>query len=155
MSGVITILSRRLSLIFCLLATFSVATVLLPAPVRADNTPSTVVRGDADDTITIVLGNYLVDGGGGNDMLVLPLFPNEYEFIPTGANQYLVKCRETTIIVKNVEQIEFGSYYQTQRPVDELSSGKDQIQLARLTDLYLAFFGRAPDVKVMIVQPPQ
>ncbi len=46
----------------------------------------------------------------------------------------------------DVEIVQFGTAFQTSIPLSQLTSGNAQLQLGRLTDLYLAFFGRAPDV---------
>ena len=108
--------------------------------------PATVVRDDDDDTITLALGDYIVDGGGGIDTLVLPLFPNVYQFTKIGANQYTAQYLDYTLSIDNVEYVQFGAEFQTRLPIAALRDGTVQGQLTRLTDLYLAFFGRAPDV---------
>ncbi len=71
-------MSPRCCLPVCLrlVLTFILSASILPGAVSAD----TIVRGDSDDTIPISLGDHTVDGGGGNDSILLPLFPNEYTF---------------------------------------------------------------------------
>ncbi len=73
-------LNRRLSLSCCLFAALALVAAWLPVSARAESTPTTMWCGNGDDTITLALGDYLVDGGGGTDTLLLPLFPNEYQF---------------------------------------------------------------------------
>jgi len=100
-----------------------------------------------NDTIYTGLGNDSVDGGNGVDTVGLPLFPNEYEFTRTGDSQYTAKYLDFTTIIDNVEYVEFGTHTQTQIFIDKLVSGDVQTNLAYLADLYLAFFGRAPEVE--------
>ena len=105
-----------------------------------------IVRGDDNDAITIDLGDYTVYGGGGTDTLGLPLFPDEYSFTLSGPNQYTARYHNFTSLFDSIEYVEFGANFKTRLPIAELVSGRSQQQLAKLTDLYLAFFGRAPDV---------
>jgi methionine-rich copper-binding protein CopC len=97
------------------------------------------------------LGNDTVDGGGGEDTAALPLFPNVFSLSAgTGAGSasgsYRAGPDTFSLDLTGIELVRFGSTFQTTVPLAELTSGRAQDSLAKLTDLYLAFFGRAPDV---------
>jgi hypothetical protein len=102
-----------------------------------------------DDIIFPGLGNDSVDGGAGSDTLRLELFPNEFHVTQTGDHQYTAAYLDFTTVIDNVESVEFGTAgaeYTTRLSIADLVDGHVQDNLAYLTDLYLAFFGRAPDV---------
>ena len=120
-----------------------IAVICLAVPTRA---ATTLTFGSDNDTIPLGLGNYQVDGGGGSDTLVLPLFPNAYDVVESGPHEYSAQYLGYTSQFVNVEYAQFGSYFPATVPLSDLVSYKAQLRLAQLTDLYLAFFGRAPDV---------
>jgi len=77
----------------------------------------------------------------------LPLFPNQFHFSSPGGSQFNASYLGFTTALINVEYVEFGTHFQTRLPITAMLSGQVQDQLAKLTDVYLAFFGRAPDVE--------
>ncbi len=99
----------------------------------------------SDDILFPGLGNDAVDGGEGVDTVGLRLFPNQYQFSQAG-DQYIAEFLDFTTQIDNVEFVRFGTFFQTTLPIDAMLSGEVQESLAKLTDVYLAFFGRAPDV---------
>jgi len=99
-----------------------------------------------DDTFAPGLGNDRIDGGDGIDTANLPVLLNNYQFSQTGPNQVTLQYLGYTTVLDNVEFIEFGTSFKTRLPIESLLSGTLKTQLDQLTDLYLAFFGRAPDV---------
>ncbi len=107
---------------------------------------TTLLGSIRDDFFFLETGNYIVDGYGSTDILVLPLFPDVYQFTQTGMSQYIARYLDYTIDINNIEYIQFGTNYPTRRPITEMTSGQIQDKVKKLTDLYLAFFGRAPDV---------
>ena len=102
---------------------------------------------EGDDIIHPGLGNDVVYGGTGTDTIVLPLFANEFTYESQGPEHFDVSYRDFLIEVVGVEFVEFGSEHITRLDLQEALSSDLQTQIARLTDLYLAFFGRAPDVE--------
>jgi hypothetical protein len=107
-----------------------------------------------NDTFTPGLGHDTIDGGAGVDTVVLPMFPNIYRFTETSPGHITGSYAGTTLHLNDVELLQFGraplagddQRFQTTLALSQLVSGQAQQQLGRLTDLYLAFFGRAPDV---------
>jgi VCBS repeat-containing protein len=98
------------------------------------------------DIFTPSLGNDSIDAGAGQDTVVLPMFPNVYDLSEDSAGHVIGAYAGNTLVLNDVEFVQFGTTYQTNLPLSELVSGHAQSQLALLTDLYLAFFGRPPDV---------
>jgi len=111
-------------------------------------TGQTVSGTSGDDTLPLALGNGSVNGGAGMDPVILPMFPDVFNL--TGSAGQVSGSYGTgtpyTLALNDVELARFGSFHQTTIPLGTLVSGEAQFQLGRLTDLYLAFFGRAPDV---------
>jgi hypothetical protein len=99
-----------------------------------------------NDIIYTRVGNDTVDGGEGIDTAGLPLFPNAYQFSLNG-DQYTVQYLDFTTFLDNIEFVEFGTVFKTTLPIDQRLFGSVQTRLGQLADLYLAFFGRAPDVE--------
>ncbi|WP_323685595.1 DUF4214 domain-containing protein, partial [Lamprobacter sp.] len=91
-------------------------------------------------------GSAHIDGHGGTDTLLLPAFPNHFTVEQGASGQYTLRFGEATVTLANVEQLRFGASTPTTVALSSLASGAVQQQVALLTDLYLAFFGRAPDV---------
>ncbi len=126
-------------------------------PLSGDHRNDILMGLGGDDTLAPGLGNDSVDGGDGVDTVVLPMFPNVFslsEISPgqvSGSYGTSIPC---TLVLNDVEFVQFGrppspedtERFQTTIALGELVSGAAQLQLGRLTDLYLAFFGRAPDV---------
>jgi Ca2+-binding RTX toxin-like protein len=98
-----------------------------------------------DDIFTPGLGNDTVDGGAGVDTVILPMFPNVFTLAESSPGQVSGSYADYSLSLNDVEFVQFGTYFQTTLAVGKLVSGEAQLQLGRLTDLYLAFFGRAPD----------
>ncbi|MEY4977530.1 MAG: hypothetical protein RIQ97_2725, partial [Pseudomonadota bacterium] len=93
------------------------------------------------------LGSDTVDGGLGQDTVVLPLYANAYKNWQAIEGGYRVEVNTGhTLTLKGIETIELGNEYVSSIPVARFVSGEAQDQLEKLTDLYLAFYGRAPDV---------
>lgn len=102
-----------------------------------------------NDVVTVKLGNARVDTQAGIDTVLLPLFPNTYTLSQTGASASASGTYggRYTLELLNVEYVQFGSGdFKTKLALSEITSGTAREQLGKLTDLYLAFFGRAPDV---------
>ncbi len=108
----------------------------------------TVTGGANDDTLTPGFGNASVNGGAGTDTVILPMFPNVFSL--AGSVGQVSGSYGTgtpySLALNDVEWARFGTNFHTTIALSELVSGDAQLQLGRLTDLYLAFFGRAPDV---------
>jgi hypothetical protein len=100
-----------------------------------------------DDVIVVEVGNATVNGLGGTDTVELPFFPNVYNFAQTGTDQS-TNYLGYTLVLNSVEYVRFGTVWQdkTTLPIAAMVSGEVQAQLLKLTDVYLAYFGRAPDV---------
>jgi hypothetical protein len=99
---------------------------------------------DNDDRLLLGLGNDHVVGGAGLDTAVMRMFPNAYRFNLNGV--LTAQYGSYTSTLEGIETLEFGSAYATRLSINDLINGVPQDHLAKLTDLYLAFFGRAPDV---------
>ena len=107
-----------------------------------------------NDTLTPGLGHDTVNAGAGVDTVVLPLFPNVYRLTESSPGHVSGSYAAATLHLNDVELVQFGrapipedaERFQTTIALSQLVSGEAQLQLGRLTDLYLAFFGRAPDV---------
>ncbi|MFM6997104.1 MAG: hypothetical protein ACKOXL_08485, partial [Limnohabitans sp.] len=77
----------------------------------------------------------------------LPLYANAYKNWQAIEGGYRVEVNTGhTLTLKGIETVELGSEYVSSIPVARFVSGEAQDQLEKLTDLYLAFYGRAPDV---------
>jgi hypothetical protein len=83
------------------------------------------------------------------DTVILPMFPNVFSLTEStpgqvtgsyGAAPPTPWCSTTSSSCSSAPP------FQTTIALSTLVSGEAQLQLGRLTDLYLAFFGRAPDV---------
>jgi len=99
-----------------------------------------------NDLLTAEPRNMVIDGLAGVDTLALPSFPDAYAFTQSGDREFTAQHQNYTLVIRNVEYVRFGSHYLTRLPVSAMTSGQVQADLVKLTDLYLAFFGRAPDV---------
>ena len=101
-----------------------------------------------DNRLTPGLGDDIVHGGDGQDTVVLAMFPNVYALEAYEGGEVFGGYANFSYLLDlfDVESAEFGKTFQTTIPLSTLVSGQAQVQLGRLTDLYLAFFGRAPDV---------
>ena len=109
----------------------------------------TLAGGAGNDTLTPGQGNDSVDGGAGVDTVILSMFPNVFslnEPTPGRVTGSYGVVTPDTLVLEGIEFAQFGTHFQTTIPMSTLVSGAAQLQLGRLTDLYLAFFGRAPDV---------
>jgi hypothetical protein len=106
----------------------------------------TLDGGEGNDVFVLGLSNDIVYGGAGTDTAILPMFANLYNLAQTGAGRVSGSYAGYGLNLTDVETIQFGTAFQTSIPLSQLTSGNAQLQLGRLTDLYLAFFGRAPDV---------
>lgn len=98
-----------------------------------------------NDVFVTGLGNDTVDGGAGQDTVRLPMFPNVFNWAQTGAGQVSAQYDGHTLVLNDVELVQFGTSFQTTLPLSMLLSGTAQEEVTQLTDLYVAFFGRAPD----------
>lgn len=101
--------------------------------------------GAGNDLFKLGLGHDTVSGGAGLDRVQLAMFPNVYALSSTGG-VITGTYQEGSLSLNSIEQVEFGHQFKTVLGVDALLNGRMQEGLAQLTDLYLAFFGRAPDV---------
>ena len=101
----------------------------------------------ADDTLTVSIVDTVVDGGAGVDTVRLPLFVTAYNLEDQGSGEVTGSFGDQTLVLNDVELLEFGTGFQTTIPIEAVISGEAQEQVGKLTDLYLAFFGRAPDIE--------
>ncbi|MDD2547572.1 MAG: Ig-like domain-containing protein, partial [Burkholderiaceae bacterium] len=99
-----------------------------------------------NDVIITGLGSDTVNAGAGTDTVVLRMFPNVYSLAQTTPGNAAGSYAGYNLTLNGVEFVQLGGQFQTTLALSELVSGNAQTQLGRLTDLYLAFFGRAPDV---------
>jgi hypothetical protein len=127
---------------------FTALTGVAPAGMVVPGTPGNdVLQGSAgDDTLTTGLGNDTVNAGAGVDTVILPMFPNVFNLGELTPGQVSGSYAGYSLSLNDVEFVQFGAESRTTLPLSTLVSGEAQLQLGRLTDLYLAFFGRAPDV---------
>lgn len=102
----------------------------------------------ANNQLQVQLGSTRVNAGAGTDTVQLPLFLNEFDLSPGNGNSAIgTYGKGYTLELNDVEFVQFGSSENTTKiALADLISGIAQERLGQLTDLYLAFFGRAPDV---------
>lgn len=100
---------------------------------------------DKDDLIEVGLGQDEIDGGAGIDTVVLKISPSAHVFSQTETGSIVGKYSGNSVTLKNVELVQFGKFHQTTVSVERVLSGEVKAQVEQLTDLYLAYFGRAPD----------
>ncbi|MFT7286937.1 MAG: hypothetical protein ACI87W_001046, partial [Halieaceae bacterium] len=112
-----------------------------------DDSP-VLISGDAGDNVLSVdeVADVIVSGGGGVDTVRLPLFTNEFTLAEVEPGRFEGSFAGRSIAFVDVEFAEFGSFFPTTIPLDDIVSGVAQDRVEKLSDLYLAFFGRAPDV---------
>ena len=115
-------------------------------PVMIAEAPPVLTGTAGNDIFDIGSRDASVVGGAGIDIVATRLFPNVFDLSPVGSGQYSGTIDGHALALDGVEYLRFGSDYQTTVPISMLASGQAQQQLAQLTDLYVAFFGRAPDV---------
>jgi len=103
----------------------------------------------SNDTLVVSPGNASINAGGGVDTVVLPMFPNVFSLQQAGVSVVSGEYgRGYNLQLTGVEYVQFGStQFKTKLAPSDLTSGAAQQLLGYLTDLYLAFFGRAPDVE--------
>lgn len=99
-----------------------------------------------NDVITPGLGIDVVNGGAGNDTVALKMFPSFHSLVQAPSGTVTDTYAGNSLTMSSVESVRFGTQFQTTLPIANLLSGTVKTQVERLTDLYLAFFGRAPDV---------
>jgi VCBS repeat-containing protein len=106
-----------------------------------------VVSGSGDsETLVLPLGSGTVNAGAGVDTVALPMFPNVFSLTENAPGRVSGGYAGYSLDLNDVEYVRFGTTFQTTLAISALVNGTAQTQLGRLTDLYLAFFGRAPDV---------
>jgi hypothetical protein len=112
--------------------------------------PDQIIDGTTnDDTLTGGLGNDTFDGGAGVDLIVLSGLPSQYKL--TGN---ILTGIEGTDTIANIEQFRFGNLYSSNLNPSDLidpdgtgpadTAATDLLQ--GISDLYVAYFNRAPDV---------
>jgi len=122
----------------------------------ADDTSGQALNGTSgNDTLTGHLGNDTIDGGAGIDTLILSGMPSQYNL-----SSSTLTGLEGTDTVSSIEQYRFGSSLGNNLCVSNLnasalidpdgagpgdSPAKDLLQ--SISDLYVAYFNRAPDVE--------
>jgi hypothetical protein len=106
----------------------------------------TEVNGDDEDDFLIVeVGSAVVNGGDGDDTVQLPFFVTEFTLQEVAPGEVVGTYGEWSIELSDIEFLEFGTGHQTTIPIEDVISGQAQAKVQKLSDLYLAFFGRAPD----------
>lgn len=110
-------------------------------------------------------------GGTGSDTVHLQAFPYVYSLLSTSSNTYTAQQQAFEIYERgyprpdslsqhsinafavtkdtqltDIEFLTFGTEFQTTLSIDDFLDGTLPTEIAQLTDLYLAFFSRAPDV---------
>lgn len=101
--------------------------------------------GAENDTFTPGFGNDTIIGGDGIDTVKLPLFAAAYDVQSVGDVVTLVSSAGTQRL-EGIEQLQFGKTHVATAAMAVMVNGNLKTQVNQLTDLYLAFFGRAPDV---------
>lgn len=105
------------------------------------------VAGDpGNDRLQLPLDKVVVEAGAGVDTLVAPLFVTEYALREESPGVYVGNVAGWSLELQDVEFLEFGSQFVTTVPIEDIVSGYAQERVAKLSDLYISFFGRAPDV---------
>jgi hypothetical protein len=92
-------------------------------------------------------GDAIVEAGDGEDTLQVPYFVTEFLLHEQGSGKVVGTYGDWFIELNDVELLEFGTGFQTTIPIEGVISGEAQENVQKLSDLYLAFFGRAPDVE--------
>ena len=113
--------------------------------VQGDDGDDQLTGSSGNDVFRLGLGNDSVMGGAGQDRAHLAMFPNVYALSAAGdrvSGSYI----GFQLHLDSVEQVSFGEDFETVLDVGMLTGGQAQEGIGRLTDLYLSFFGRAPDV---------
>jgi hypothetical protein len=106
----------------------------------------TEVNGDDEDDFLIVeVGSAVVNGGDGDDTVQLPFFVTEFTLQEVAPGEVVGTYGEWSIELSDIEFLEFGTGHQTTIPIEDVISGQALAKVQKLSDLYLAFFGRAPD----------
>lgn len=126
------------------------------ADIIQDTSGNDTLHGGAGDDIFVVDGDDSIYGGEGQDTLTAPHFPSQYSFHDSKITMWTGK----EVTLDSVERIAFGSstgpeaiyYVDFKDLIDpdgasgpELSPAAEQ--LYKISDLYIAYFGRAPDVE--------
>lgn len=101
--------------------------------------------GAGNDLLVPGLGNDTVIGGDGVDVVRMPRFLSAYTISGTLSSVQAFDG-EFNLRLEQVETLRFGQLFTTDIPLAQVLTGVPHTQLAQLTDLYLAFFNRAPDV---------
>jgi len=122
---------------------YDFTTVGVTSGVTGTNGDDLLQGTSGNDTITTGLGNDTVNAGAGVDTVILPMFPNVYSLAESTPGHVTGHYAGYSLNLNDVETVQFGTSFQTTLPLSTLVSGAAQLQLGRLTDLYLAFFGRA------------
>jgi hypothetical protein len=100
-----------------------------------------------DDFLTVGPGSLIVDAGEGEDTAHLPLFVTEFSLQEEAPGKVVGTYDDWSLEFNDVELLEFGTGHQTTIPIADVVSGEAQEKVQKLSDLYLAFFGRAPDIE--------
>jgi hypothetical protein len=101
----------------------------------------------ADDLLTVDPGDTVVEAGDGDDSVQLPFLVTEYNFEEQAPGEITAAYNDWSVALNDVEFLEFGTGFRTTIPVEAVISGEAQQQVEKLSDLYLAYFGRAPDIE--------
>lgn len=119
-----------------------------------DTRGSDILHGGAGNDTFLVDGDDIIYGGDGTDTLIGNHLPSQYSFNSNSLETWSGK----TIELNDVEYVHFGSFlgavYGVYVKVEDLidsdgAQGPETSQVAdqlnQLSDLYVAYFGRAPD----------
>ena len=106
------------------------------------------LNGDPEDNRLLVdPGHAVVNAGEGEDTVQLPFFVTEFSLQEEAPGKVVGTYGEWSLELNDVELLEFGTGVQTTIPIEDVISGEAQAKVQKLSDLYLAFFGRAPDIE--------
>lgn len=106
----------------------------------------TLIGGLGNDSLSGGTGDDVMDGGAGVDTAYLNGFLSSYQVTSVGAEGLLFTSTTESDRYTSIEYFHLGHEFETAISTSMITSGQAAQQVERLTDLYLAFFGRAPDV---------
>jgi len=128
---------------------FNFTTIPMGQILHGTNRNDTLTGGGGDDSFSGFKGDDIFNGGDGVDAIILSGLPSQYHL-----NGNTLTGFEGTDTLSSIEQFRFGNLYVSNLPASALidpdgagpadSPAKDLLQ--GISDLYVAYFNRAPDV---------
>lgn len=104
-----------------------------------------ITGNDLDNLLQGGLGNDMINGGNGQDTLLVRGFATQATYSATGSTAS-VSSPDGTDTIQSIENLGFGQQFTTSVSLSDISNKSANTLLEKITNLYVAYFNRPADV---------